>query len=419
MITRKILILALLASGSINLFAEPAQQSSAKKINQPLAVKNSEGQNTQQKNDQQQNSHEKSWNTYLATSKKLQQADKEFLQAELKKIGQKKPSLPEYTKEFGFEVKQTPDWFESEEGKRVMDIILSFQTPSGGWSKRTDMSKAARKPGQAFGVEKGYIPTFDNGATSTQLTLLAQAYQATGDQRYRDAFSRGLAFIIVAQYPNGGWPQNFPLVGGYHDHITYNDALMRDLMLVLHGVAYAKNEFAFVSSEQQQAAQASLNRALDCVLKTQVVANGKLTIWGAQHDAKTLQPAKARAYEMVSLTSSESVSMVDFLMKLKTPSPEIIKSVHAAAAWYEQNKIVGKTWVRGDATLTDDKNAVPLWSRFYEIGTNKPLFGDRDDAVFYDLSKVSEERRTGYAWYTTAPNKTLEKYAQWAKKYPQ
>lgn len=399
MITKTALIVAALVCGSISLYAGASTQANPANPGRPQIEQNN-------------------WEQYLATSNKLRQADQDFLQAELKKLEQKKPTLPEHTKEFGFEVKQTPEWFKSADGKRVMDIILSFQTPSGGWSKRTDMSKAPRKPGQAFGVEKGYIPTFDNGATSTQLTLLAQAYQATGDKRYSEAFTRGLTFILIAQYPNGGWPQNYPLVGSYHDHVTYNDSLMRDLMVVLRGVVLAKNEFAFASKEQQQAAQASLNRALDCVLKTQVIANGNLTVWGAQYDTKTLQPAKARAYEMISLASAESQSMLDFLMGLDAPSPAIIKSVHAGIAWYEETKITGKVWERGAATLTNDTKALPLWARFYEIGTNKPLFGDRDDRIFYELNKVSEERREGYAWYSTSPNKILEKYTKWAKKYP-
>ena len=400
MIAKTTLFIALLACGNINLYAESIAHTG-----------NADTGHVQME--------KKSWEEYAATSKKLRQLDQDFLQAELKKIGHKNPSLPAYTKEFGFETKQSPDWFRSVEGKRVMEIILSFQTPSGGWSKRTDMSKTLRSPGQAFGVEKGYIPTFDNGATSTQLRLLAQAHQATGDTRYADAFSKGLNLILTAQYPNGGWPQNYPLVGGYHDHITYNDALIRDLMAVLLDTAKAKNEFAFVTAAQQQAAQSSFARALDCVLKTQVEVNGKLTVWGAQHDAKTLKPTKARAYEMASLTSAESVSMLDFMMGLDKPGAEVIRSVHAAAAWYEQTKIVGKTWERGAATLKDDPAAAPVWARFYEIGTNKPIFGDRDDTIFYDLAKVSAERREGYAWYTTAPNKVLAKYAKWAKKYPQ
>lgn len=358
------------------------------------------------------------WNAYYATSKSLREQDEAALAAELKKINQRATALPAATKEFGFEVNQSIEWFSTAEGKRVMDIILSFQTPSGGWSKRTDMANALRQPGQAFGTEEDYVPTFDNGATSTQLLLLAKAHTATGDKRYADAFARGLALILRAQYPNGGWPQSFPLRGGYHDHITYNDALMRDLMLVLNNVVHAKNEFSFVSKAQQLAAQKSLARALDCVIKTQVVVDGKLTAWGAQHDATTLQPAKARAYEMISLTSSESVWMLDFLMDMEKPSPAIIQSIHAAASWYEQSKITGKIWVRGAASLSDDKNAPPLWARFYEIGTNKPVFGDRDDSIHYAVGEVSEERRLGYAWYTTAPNKVLEKYTHWAKTHP-
>lgn len=358
------------------------------------------------------------WDTYYATSKSLHEKDEAAIVAELTKLNKKTAELPAATKEFGFEINQPIEWFASAEGKRVMDIILSFQTPSGGWSKRTDMAKALRQPGQAFGTEEDYVPTFDNGATSTQLLLLAKAHKATGDTRYADAFARGLALVLTAQYPNGGWPQSFPLRGSYHDHITYNDALMRDLMLVLNNVAHAKNEFTFVSKAQQQAARNSLARALDCVIKTQVVVDGKLTVWGAQHDAKTLQPAKARAYEMISLTSSESVWMLDFLMDLDNPSAAIVQSVHAAASWYERSKITGKTWVRGAVSLNDDKNAPPLWARFYEIGTNKPVFGDRDDSIHYAIGEVSEERRLGYAWYTTAPNKVLEKYARWAKSHP-
>lgn len=357
------------------------------------------------------------WETYYTTSRTMQAKDETFIADELKKLNKTTPDLPAPTKEFGFDTNQPNEWFASDEGKRIMENILSFQTPSGGWSKRTDMAQP-RQPGQAFGTEADYVPTFDNGATSTQLHLLAKAWQVTKDKRYSDAFTRGLGLIMVAQYPNGGWPQSFPLRGGYHDHITYNDALMRDLMQLLLDVSHAKNEFSFVSKAQQQAAHDSLGHALDCVLKTQVVVDGKLTIWGAQYDAKTLMPAKARAYEMISLTSSESVWMLDFLMNLDNPSPAIVKSVHSAAHWYEQNKIIGKTWTRGAASLTDDKNAPPLWSRFYEIGTNKPIFGDRDNSIHYVIGEVSEERRQGYAWYTTAPNNILKKYADWSQRHP-
>lgn len=357
------------------------------------------------------------WQTYMARSDELRKLDDDFIRTEIKRLGLKKPLQPAYTKEFGFEPNQPAPWFKSAEGKVTMAAILSLQTPSGGWSKRTDMTKA-RQPGMAFGSEKGYIPTFDNGATSTQMTLLAKAYSATGDKAYQDAFARGLQLILNAQYPNGGWPQNYPLVGDYHNYITYNDSLMVNLMFLLRDIAKGEGDYAFVSPAQRQLAQQSLDQAIQCALNTQVLVNGKATVWGAQHDPLTLMPAKARAYEMASLTSAESVWMVEFFMGLENPSAEVIESVHAAADWYDATKITGKVWVRGDADLKDDPNAPPMWSRFYELGTNKPIFGDRDGAIHYEVGKVSKERREGYAWYATSPNKILKHYAKWAKKYP-
>lgn len=353
----------------------------------------------------------------MARSDELRKLDDDFIRTEIKRLGLKNPLQPAYTKEFGFEPNQPALWFKSAEGKATMAAILSLQTPSGGWSKRTDMTKA-RQPGMAFGSEKGYIPTFDNGATSTQMTLLAKAYSATADKAYQDAFARGLQLILNAQYPNGGWPQNYPLVGDYHNYITYNDSLMVNLMFLLRDIAKGEGDYAFVSPAQRQLAQQSLDQAIQCALNTQVLVNGKATVWGAQHDPLTLMPAKARAYEMASLTSAESVWMVEFFMGLENPSAEVIESVHAAADWYDATKITGKVWVRGDADLKDDPNAPPMWSRFYELGSNKPIFGDRDGAIHYEVGKVSKERREGYAWYATSPNKILKHYAKWAKKYP-
>lgn len=361
---------------------------------------------------------ETAWVDYRARSAQWKKIDNDYIAAELKALGLKEPTLPEYIKEFGFDTDQSVDWFKTAEGQKIADILVSFQTPSGGWSKRTDMSKQPRQPGQAFGVEKHYIPTFDNAATSTQLELLAKAYTATGKQAYADAFYKGIQLILDAQYPNGGWPQNYPLVGNYHDHITYNDALMKDVMSILDKTSRGADEFAFVSAEVRAQASASLDRAIDCVLATQVKNGNSLTIWGAQHDAVTLKPAKARAYEMASLSTAESVAMLDFLMSRKNPSPALVNAIHAAADWYEQNKILGYTWQRGQNALTRDVNAEPMWSRFVELGTNRPIFGDRDGSTYYDIGQVSQERLDGYAWFTTAPNKVLKKYAKWAKKYP-
>lgn len=357
------------------------------------------------------------WRTYIAKSERWKAVDTNMLATEVKALGLDKAKLPEHTNKFGFEPQNTDEWFTSAEGERIMGIILSFQTPSGGWSKRTDMSKSPRQKGEAYGVEADYIPTFDNDATSTQLQLLAQAYSVTHRRIYADAFERGLKLILDAQYPNGGWPQNYPLVSGYHDHITYNDNLMRDLLELLYDVSREHNHYAFVSKSLRTRAQLSFAKGLDCIKKTQVVVDGQLTIWGAQHDRVTLAPAKARNFEMAALSSAESAWLIHFLMDLDAPDADIIKSVHAAAKWLNDNKIIGQRWSQSDISPKADAKAPPMWARFYEIGTNKPIFGDRDSSIHYAVGEISEERRKGYGWYNTVGNKVLEKYKTWAEKH--
>lgn len=55
----------------------------------------------------------------------------------------------------------------------------------------------------------------------------------------------------------------------------------------------------------------------------------------------------------------------------------------------------------------------PLWSRYYEIGSNRPIFGDRDKTIHDTLEEISRERRDGYSWFSTAPQSALEHCKKW------
>ena len=155
--------------------------------------------------------------------------------------------------------------------------------------------------------------------------------------------------------------------------------------------------------------------------------NGKLTVWCAQHDEKTLAPAKARSYELPSLSGSESVGIVKFLMGIDHPSPEIIRAVQGAAAWFKESRITGIRLERKsapgtpkgfDQEVVSDPAAPPLWARFYELNTNRPIFSGRDGIVKYSVAEIEYERRNGYRWYVDRPAKLLsEDYPKWATKW--
>jgi PelA/Pel-15E family pectate lyase len=317
--------------------------------------------------------------------------------------------------------------------KGIADNILLFQKTNGGWPKNYDMlailTPEQREAVEAFRHDTN-ATTFDNGATHSQVLYLAKAYSRTGDDRYKEACLRGLDFILSAQYPNGGWPQFYPDTSGYRKYITFNDGAMIGVMEVLEAIVQDKPFFSFVDNERGKKVKAAFEKGVSCILKSQIKDNGTLTSWCQQHDNVTFLPRSARSFELASICDQEGAEVVLFLMSLEHPTEEIVTSVESAVKWFEKSRIFGirvKT-VRAqkkeyryhttsiDRVVVEDPKAPPIWARFYELGTDRPLFSNRDGKPVYSMAEVDRERRTGYIWYTYAPEKVLEDYPAWKKK---
>ena len=322
-------------------------------------------------------------------------------------------------------LKRDAAWYGSEDARRIAENVLLYQRDTGGWPKNIDMAGVLDDSAKAALLkQKTEIDsTIDNGATYTQLKYLARVYGAHSDDRYKQAFINGVEYLLKAQYPNGGWPQFYPLHHGYYTHITYNDDAMVGVLELLRDIAKQKAPYTFVESALRVRAAAAVERGIEVILKTQVVVDGNLTVWCAQHDEVTFKPAAARAFEPVSLSGLESVGIVRFLMKIEHPSQRVINAIDSAIAWFEKTKINGFRWQETatadgfDRKLIRDANSGPLWARFYEIGSNRPIFIGRDSVIHYDVSQIEAERRNGYRWYTDEPEKLLKvDYAIWRTK---
>ena len=382
------------------------------------------------------------WKSYLENSIRQRQADQNFLHTEMKACGLTNAiEPPKSASPKGTPLTSTASWYGGAEARRIADNVVSFQTPAGGWSKHTDFTKHRRASGELFAgdsnskfiiahdfdapsdVNWNYVGTFDNDATITELRFLAKVISAakTNSEPLQKSFLRGLDYIFAAQFPNGGWPQVWPLQGGYHDAITFNDDALLNIIHLVRDVSLGEKEFSFVPPESRAQADASWKRGLDCVLATQVVANGRRTVWGQQHDALTLQPVSARNYEMPSLCSGESATLTLFLMQLPNPDSNVVVAVHAAVAWFEKTKIMGKAFQvvgKESRKLVDASGAGPIWSRYYEVGTDKPLFGDRDQSIHDDVNEISRERRKGYGWFKDTGKRVAQHYEKWVKLHP-
>lgn len=329
-------------------------------------------------------------------------------------------------------LKQKPDWYAGAEALRVADSLLLYQREVGGWPKNIDMAAPLSEKERAgllkLKTETGNesAATIDNGATFTQLEYLARVYTAQKQERHREAFLKGLDYLLAAQYENGGWPQYYPLRKGYYSHITYNDNAMAGVLELLRDVARQRPDFMFVDDARRLKSEKAIERGVECILKTQVKVEGKLTVWGAQHDAVTFAPAPARKFEPVSLASRESVAVTRFLMGVERPDSRVVEAIESAVAWFKASQLSGIRWVEKEdktqpggfeRTLVKDPQAPPLWARFYELGTNRPIFEGRDGVVRYSVLEIEAERRNGYGWYTEEPNKLLNKdYTAWQKR---
>ncbi len=325
-------------------------------------------------------------------------------------------------------LRQKPAWYGGPESIRIADNLLLYQHDNGGWEKNIDMAATlgSSTRAQVIANRKEAHTTIDNDATYTQMNFLARVYTASHQAVYKDAFEHGLDYLLQAQYPNGGWPQFYPLRHGYWDHITYNDDAMIGVMETLRAIASRSPDYTFAGEAERTRAKAAISKGVECILKTQVIVAGRPTVWCAQHDEKTLAPAMARKYELVSLSGSESVGVARFLMELEHPTPEVIHSVEGAIAWFRAAQIKGlrivhqaapgspKGW---DTVAVADESAPPVWARFYQIGTNRPIFSGRDSVLKYSLAEIEYERRNGYRWYVDRPAKLLnEDYPKWKKK---
>lgn len=375
------------------------------------------------------------WVAYLRASTNQARADQQLFRKESSPENVTLTSPPSSRGTQGIPLNESQAWYASDEARRIATIIVSFQTPAGGWSKNLDMTHHSRAPGELFAhgnasryasrddldlpvnPDWNYVGTFDNGATITQLRFLAKIVSADTSKRaapYKKAFQNGLNYVFRSQFPNGGWPQVWPLQGGYHDCVTFNDGAMTGILDLLLDVSQAKGEFAFVQKSLRQKAAASLRRGLDCVIATQIVSNGQPTAWCQQYDSLTLQPASARNYEMPSISSGESAGVMLFLMRLPQRDSNVVAAVRSAATWFETVAIRDKAYRRTEANdgrhLVDSPKSEPIWSRYYEIGSNRPIFGDRDKSIHDTVEEISRERRDGYAWFTDGPEQALKRW---------
>ena len=308
-----------------------------------------------------------------------------------------------------------------DQGGLVARNLLLWQNPDGGWPKNKDwyriLGADARRAVVAGRGQEQNRSTLDNGSTWGHLVYLVQVRRHDGSRDYDEAIRRGLAYLLNTQNASGGW------VGNDVDAITFNDRVMVGVLRALRTVSAEGPLFRSKDTALRAGARVAFDKGLACLLQCQVRVAGRLTGWAQQHAHDTRLPVWGRSYEPPALASRETVEVVEFLLELDKPSAEVTQAVRAAVAWLDSAKLLGWRleareappvqykfhFSSTDLFLVKDPAAPPLWARYYDPVSRRPLFCSREGVLLERYEDLTRERRTGYAWFGNWPAELLER----------
>lgn len=310
--------------------------------------------------------------------------------------------------------------------------ILLWQRNNGGWPKEPhnsfngyDRQQTPEEIQEAMNKKAFTDTTIDNNHTTGEVRILLEAYKNTNNIDYLVAAVKGVEYLFTAQYANGGWPQYYPLRNNYSRHITFNDNAMYNVMMLMKDIYTTQANTQYFPEAFKETAKNSFYKGIEVIVNTQNLIDGIRTAWCAQHHASTLEPVKARDYELISNSGSESVGVVRVLMSVENPSQNIIEAVKASVSWFDSVKLLNITTQRitdssqptGEDVIVVNSPGDVIWGRFYDLETNQPFFCGRDGVKKSSLSEIDNERRTGYAWYGGWPKNLLNyEFQNWKEK---
>ncbi len=284
--------------------------------------------------------------------------------------------------------------------KRAANALVYGQHPLGGWHYFIDfdIEGLARWYENVFsnfkwGMEeyRHYYGncTFDDASTTAPAQFLFRLYMTTLDPSYRPPLLKSLDFILMSQYPNGAWPQRYPLRHDFvHDGLpdytslyTFNDEVITGNIELLFGAYEQLGDERYLKAAR---------RGMDFI----IIAQGPedQPAWADQH-GMDLVPAWGRTHEPAGYMTRYTISNIRALERyyLMTGDRRYLKPIPPALGWLEKSAL---------ERLQDGRLKL---ARRYEVGTNLPLYNLRTDKVNelgYGLWRQSNEPDSNVAYRT-------------------
>jgi len=201
--------------------------------------------------------------------------------------------------------------------------------------------------------------TYDDNATQGATAYLLRVYMKTLLPEYLAPLKEALGFMLISQYPNGGWPQRYPLRyefvhDGFLDYssmYTLNDDAMSNTINVLLDAYEQLGDERYLEAAR---------RGGDFFMISQG-PEGQAG-WAEQYDMN-LQPCWARTHEPPGFMPRQTLNTIHTLEQLYlfTGDRRYLRPIPAALDWLEKS---GLRMLDGGSIEA---------ARLYEPGTNLPI----------------------------------------------
>ncbi|MBL7968880.1 MAG: hypothetical protein JNK09_17890 [Prolixibacteraceae bacterium] len=257
--------------------------------------------------------------------------------------------------------------------EKAANAIIWGQSHEGGWNYMIDFAgdrslkewyNTIGKNGWRLEEFQHYYgnSTFDDDITSDAARFLLRMYLEKLDPGYKPALDKAIGFILKSQYPNGGWPQRYPLKNDfskngnpdYTSFYTFNDDVIWENVHFLIQCYLALGEERFLDP---------IHRGMDFYLLSQDSCGA----WAQQLNLK-MEAAGARTYEPAALLPSTTCENAFLLLKFYqyTGDRKFLVRVPQSIQWLEKTRL--------PASEVESDRTHPT---FVEPGTNEPIYVHR------------------------------------------
>lgn len=263
-----------------------------------------------------------------------------------------------------------------EAARKAADALIFGQHPLGGWHYFVDFDPAGlpewyetRASKFTYGYEE-YRHYYGNATNDDQVTtgageFLLRYYALTLDPAYRGPVLKALDFALLAQYPNGGWPQRFPLrhefvhdgLPDYTSYYTLNDGAMQGYIELLVRAYQTLGDGRYLDAAR---------RGADFLIAVQG-PDGQAA-WAEQYGLD-MRASPARTHEPAGYVIRESIDTIGVLelFYALTGDPRYLKPIPGCLAWFD----------RVNREIAEHKRPP---ARYWEPGTNLPVYNIRTGA---------------------------------------